>query len=146
MNTLAKLLLILVIMGMFSCQQKGNHNETVVETVMEQEADFQFPIVSLNDGQLWEANSETTQGIKNMQQLMDSYSKVNGNPEKLITELKAEFAMIFKKCTMKGEAHEQLHNYLISLKTKIDKLSEGISDDNTEEFKKYLKEYYNYFQ
>lgn len=47
---------------------------------------------------------------------------------------------------MKGEAHEQLHNYLIPLNTKIDGLSEGINDENTEELNEYLKDYFNYFQ
>jgi len=146
MKTLAKLLLTLVILGMFSCQQKENHNETVVETVMEQEDDFQFPAVSLNAGQLWEANTETTQGIKNMQQLLDSYPNENGNPEELLAGLKAEFGMIFKKCTMTGKAHEQLHNYLIPLKTKIESLSEPINDEKTIDLSKYLKDYFNYFQ
>lgn len=146
MKILVKLIIFLVVLGNYSCQQKENQNEVVVEKVMEQEEDFQFPGVSLNDGQLWEANAETTQGIKNMQQLIDSYSKVNGNPEEIINGLKAEFSMIFKKCTMTGEAHEQLHNYLIPLKTKIDGLSEGINDENTEELNKYLKDYFNYFQ
>jgi peptidoglycan hydrolase CwlO-like protein len=145
MKTLAKLLLTLVILGIFSCQQKEKHKEAVVETVMEQEEDFQFPAVSLNAGQLWEANTETTQGIKNMQQLLDSYPKENGNPEELIAGLKAEFGMIFKKCTMTGEAHEQLHNYLIPLKTKIESLSEPISDENTNDLKMYLEDYFNFF-
>ena len=67
------------------------------------------------------------------------------NKQKL-ESLKAEFEMIFKKCTMTGEAHEQLHNYLIPLKTKIENLSVKISDENTEELKKYLKDYFDYFQ
>lgn len=146
MKTLVKLIMILVVLGNYSCRQKENQNEVVVKKVMEQEDEFKFPGVSLKDGQLWEANSETTQGIKNMQQLMENYSTTNGNPEELINGLKAEFAMIFKKCTMTGEAHEQLHNYLIPLKTKIESLSEPISDENTEELKKYLKEYFDYFQ
>lgn len=146
MKTLVKLVLTLVILGLFSCQQKSNHKEAIIETTMEQEDDFQFPAVSLNEGQLWEANAETTQGIKNMQQLMENYSTLNSNPEELINEMKTEFAMIFKKCTMTGEAHEQLHNYLIPLKTKIESLSEGINDENTDELKEYLKDYFSYFQ
>ena len=146
MKTLMKFILFLVVLGLYSCQQKENQNEVVVKKVIEQEDDFQFPAVSLNEGQLWEANSETTHGIKNMQQLMENYATANGNPEELITGLKVEFAMIFKKCTMTGEAHEQLHNYLIPLKTKIENLSVKISDENIEELKKYLKDYFDYFQ
>ncbi len=60
MKTLVKLIMILVVLGNYSCQQKENQNEVEVKKVIEQEDDFKFPAVSLKDGQLWEANSETT--------------------------------------------------------------------------------------
>ena len=146
MKTLFKFVVILFFIGLYSCQQKKNQKVAVEKVEVEQEDDFQFPTVSLNDGQLWEANTETTQGIKNMQQLLDSYPKENGNPEELIVGLKAEFGMIFKKCTMTGEAHEQLHNYLIPLKFKIEILSEGVTVEKTVDVKTYLDDYFNYFQ
>jgi len=127
MKTFSRLFLILLITGFYSCKQSEYHKDIKEEITIEQETDFQFPAVSLNDGQLWEANPETTQGIKNMQQLMADFSIDSGNSEELIVHLKDEFALIFKKCTMTGEAHEQLHNYLIPLKFKIESLSEGIT-------------------
>jgi len=139
-------MILLLIVGFYSCKKNEQQKVIVEETEVEHDADFQFPAVSLNDGQLWEANTETTQGIKNMQLLMDSYSKENGNPEELISGLKAEFEMIFKKCTMTGEAHEQLHNYLILLKTKINSLSDGDSNEYRTNLKNYLEDYFNYFQ
>jgi hypothetical protein len=138
--------IILFVIGLHSCQQKDNQKGSVEKTEVEQEDDFQFSAVSLNEGQLWEANAETTLGIKNMQQLIADYSTENGNTEELITNLQAEFAMIFKKCTMTGEAHEQLHNYLIPLKFKIENFSEGKIDKNSDDIEKYLKDYFNYFQ
>lgn len=138
--------IILFVIGLHSCQQKDNQKGTVEKTEVEQEDDFQFATVSLDEGQLWEANAETTQGIKNMQQLIADYSTENGNTEELITNLQAEFVMIFKKCTMTGEAHEQLHNYLIPLKFKIENFSEGKIDKNSDDIEKYLKDYFNYFQ
>ena len=135
-----------VLTFLISCQQKENQKVAIEKAEVAQEDDFQFSTVSLNDGQLWEANTETTQGIKNMQQLMADFSIDSGNSEELIVHLKDEFALIFKKCTMTGEAHEQLHNYLIPLKTKIENLSVKISDENIEELKKYLKDYFDYFQ
>jgi hypothetical protein len=146
MKTFTRLIILVLITGFYSCKQNEQPKVVDGETTIEQETDFQFPAVSLNDGQLWQANAETTQGIKNMQQLVGDFSIENGNSEELIAQLKAEFAMIFKKCTMTGAAHEQLHNYLIPLKTKIDSLSDGITAEKIEDYQSYLKDYFNYFQ
>jgi hypothetical protein len=56
--------------------------------------------------------------------------------------LQVEFKTIFQKCTMKGEAHDQLHNFLIPVKKELDQLSV----ENIDELTKYLKTYSNYFQ
>ncbi|MDP2159830.1 MAG: hypothetical protein Q8K02_05065 [Flavobacterium sp.] len=146
MKTITRLFLILLITGFYSCKQSEHQIVIEEEITKEQETDFQLTAVSLNEGQLWEANTETTQGIKNMQQLMADFSIDSGNSEELIVHLKDEFALIFKKCTMTGEAHEQLHNYLIPLKFKIESLSEGVTVEKTVDVKTYLDDYFNYFQ
>lgn len=66
--------------------------------------------VVLNDGARWAANAETTKGVNNMIKITDLFTTTeNEEAFKTLTDsLEAEFAMIFKKCTMKGEAHNQL--------------------------------------
>jgi len=59
-----------------------------------------------------------------------------------------EFNEIFKLCTMTGEAHNQLHNYLHPLKGLIDEV--GSSDIETcrnsfDKLQKHLNEYSVYF-
>jgi peptidoglycan hydrolase CwlO-like protein len=146
MKTLLKIVMLLLLVVMVSCQKKDSQIESIEIPAEELEDDFHSQSVSSNNGMLWNANAETTQGIKNMQALLDNYSSETGNSEKLISDLKEEFAMIFKKCTMTGEAHDQLHNYLIPLKTKIQNLSAGITVEKTDDIKKYLKDYFSYFQ
>ena len=146
MKTLLKLVMIILLVVMVSCPKKDSQIESIEIPAEELEDDFHSQSVSSNNGMLWNANAETTQGIKNMQDLLDNYSSETGNSEKLISDLKEEFAMIFKKCTMTGEAHDQLHNYLIPLKTKIQNLSSGITVEKTDDIKKYLKDYFSYFQ
>ena len=146
MKTLLKLVMIILLVVMVSCQKKDSQIESIEIPAEELEDDFHSQSVSSNNGMLWNANAETTQGIKNMQDLLDNYSSETGNSEKLISDLKEEFAMIFKKCTMTGEAHDQLHNYLIPLKTKIQNLSAGITVEKADDIKKYLKDYFSYFQ
>ena len=70
--------------------------------------------ISLNSTKLWQANLETTDGVKKMQRIMHSFSDKENVVAyaSLKEELEVEFTIIFQKCTMKGEAHNQLHNFL----------------------------------
>ena len=99
-------------------------------------------MVELNNGQKWEANPETTEGINNMLALIQDFEKENGDYNGLREAMQNEFKMIFQRCTMTGEAHDQLHNYLLPLKDKI----AHISPDNLDEITAYLRTYPNYFQ
>ncbi len=83
--------------------------------------------VQLNNGELWEANIETTEGVHNMQQIIHNY-ETQFKAENIMAEktelekiedyhtvnkeLKKEFNLIIKNCSMDGEAHDQLHNYI----------------------------------
>jgi len=139
-----KIALLLIFISVNSCNQTKNKDVITEKLEWMQE-------MHLEDGKLWEANSETTDGIKKMQQIMNSFS----DKESIIayaslkTSLETEFTNIFQKCTMKGESHNQLHNYL---KPMIE-IFEGLesSDLNTckESFKTmeaHLENYSNYFE
>ena len=99
--------------------------------------------VQLNDGAKWQANAETTQGIANMVSLVTIAQQANSpNIAQLQRQLQEEFTMIFQKCSMKGEAHNQLHNFLHPLKGHID----NVSFKNLNELAEYLDGYQRYFQ
>lgn len=107
--------------------------------------------VSLDNTKLWQANLETTEGIKKMQGIMNSFSEKENVTAyaSLKGELEAEFSNIFQKCTMKGEAHNQLHNYLKPMIV----LFEGLESSNLETCKtsfktmeNHLTGYTNYFE
>lgn len=98
--------------------------------------------VALNNGERWKANPETNDGIKNMINLVADFDQQNGDYEALQTSLQTEFRDIFKKCTMTGESHDQLHNYLLPLKEKLEK----VSPENIKEILSYLHTYSDYFE
>jgi len=134
------LLLFLIITTSFSCKQDNK----VVQSI-------KIEGVSLDNTRLWKANLETTEGIKIMQSIMDSFSEENNVKAyaSLKDELEAEFTNIFQKCTMKGEAHNQLHNYL---KPMID-IFEGLESSDLKTCKTHFKVmenhlagYANYFE
>ena len=93
--------------------------------------DVNIPIaVELNNGQKWQANPETTKGIQNMHVLIKNFTRSNDLTayHRLQSDLQEEFTSIFQQCTMTGEAHNQLHNYLIPLNKSIKKLESSNLD------------------
>lgn len=154
-----KLLLTIVIISVItiSCgetvkKKQEEHNsvkkETVKKTVDNHEKGSE---IQLNDGKLWSANYETTRGILNMQQLLNTFSGEESLEAyaTLKSNLEKEFGTIITECTMEGESHNQLHNFLVPMKDLFNNL--GSSDLTTckKSFKaleKHLASYSSYFE
>lgn len=108
--------------------------------------------IQLDKGNRWQANPETTSGIANMQAIVSKYGNTTKSPDDrktLRTELETEFQNIFKQCTMKGEAHDQLHNYLLPMKGIFEKIGDGTSKESAaaiSQLEKHLAEYQIYFK
>ena len=147
MKKIKLVLFLLAIISIGSCQKnkedKTSKEAIAVHPVSEKHTET-VAKVSLNKGQLWKANPETTVGITTMQKII-----LESSPEEsasiLKEKLNSEFVLIFKKCTMKGEAHNQLHNYLIPLKLKIDNLEDSNKAEIKKEIIAYLDEYPLFF-
>lgn len=102
--------------------------------------------VLLDNGKKWVANRETTEGIDQMLAAVKTEeSKEQPDYEALKESLDKEFAIVLEKCTMKGESHDQLHNYLLPLKARFGKLNPDASHETMEDLQKYLSSYYDYF-
>lgn len=101
--------------------------------------------VQLDHGRTWSANPETTEGIAAMKALVDGYHAVNGNGAHVKDSLLVEFKDIFAKCTMTGEAHDQLHNFLIPLKGMLDSLGTAPDSAKLAALGNYLGTYGQYF-
>ncbi|MEZ4945050.1 MAG: hypothetical protein R2804_05955 [Cyclobacteriaceae bacterium] len=104
-------------------------------------------LVQLDNGNMWMANIETTEGIENMRKMIEA---AQSDPVSSVASLKEnlllEFTDILNQCTMKGESHEQLHNYLLPLKADIEKLSETSTPEELENIQSYLAKYDTYFK
>lgn len=113
---------------------KEDHEETVGK-------------VQLDSGKKWNANAETITGINNMFSLVQNGIDGKIDAVQLFDSLQVEFKTIFDKCTMTGESHNQLHNYLIPLKGRLGKLKTGITDaEILKEIQEYLLTFKNYFE
>lgn len=153
MKNLFQIAGLLMILGLvLSCGDQAKEKkdvQQVEETAVSHEGDDSG--VVLNDGRLWEANAETTAGIKNMRRKMNAFMDVEtpASYARLKVELEKEFTMIFEKCTMEGAAHDQLHNYLFPMKA----MFKGLESPNLKTCKvsfdrisTHLMEYPRYFR
>lgn len=107
--------------------------------------------ITLNDGAKWEANQETTIGIERMLELIQEFPDRDDSQayESLNSNLKNEFNLIFENCTMKGEAHNQLHNFLMPMNPMMNQLLAAdleLQKKTLSDLTAHLKSYNGYFE
>ena len=104
------------------------------------------PAVRLDSlGNRWIANPETTTGIANMSAILQAFDLASGNADTLKAALEDEFGLIFERCTMEGEAHNQLHNYLIPIHHALREFDGNAAHDR-EAMATHLATYMTFFQ
>lgn len=130
-----------------SCGQPSESEQTTAEG-MEDHVKIQ-----LDDGALWRANPETNLGISNMADMMAAMADMEREDvdsyNVLSESLLEQFNMIFDKCTMTGEAHEQLHKYMLPMKEMFESMAANDLDtckDAYERLSGHLAEYPDYFE
>jgi len=125
---------------------KHGHDHAAAEAAAhEQQEPEGMPTVLLDNGKTWAANPETTEGVEAMKALVDGFDPGIGDGAALKEGLAAEFKDIFAKCTMTGEAHEQLHHYLVPIKAMLDNLGDQPTPDELSALSDYLGTYPDYF-
>lgn len=154
--TISKLLVVGLVGFTMSCSNNAgepdahDHDAHEHDTPSADKADDHYSNLALNDGELWDANAETSSGIHNMSMLMDEFYQWD-NPEKfneLAVSIQGEFSTIIQECTMKGESHNQLHKFLIPIKKHMEGLQSGEvkkCKSSFDQLKEHLSLYDKYF-
>lgn len=106
--------------------------------------------ISLNDGAKWNANIETTEGVNNMLEHIESMKTDSVEDyHALAAKLNDEKNYIVKECTMEGASHDNLHTFLHPLIDKIAALGKIESIDEGVHLKSIIQEnlqkYSDYF-
>lgn len=135
-----------------SCGDKTKKKQDQPKTQQTEEIEHASEtVLRLNNGNLWQANSETTTGIDNMIELMNSFTEKEtiSAYATLKQNLEKEFGTIITKCNMKGEPHNQLHNFLIPMKPLFKGLESSdlnVCKESYNTLNKHLLEYSKYFE
>lgn len=80
--------------------------------------------ISLDGDKVWKANEATTLGVKNMISILHKFQSTDDieTYETLHKQMEDEILLIFTKCNMTGEGHNQLHNFLLPIHAQLEPL------------------------
>lgn len=140
---------VLLLMACGNGEQENGHQDATGHGQEHSEENSEG--LTLNNESKWVANPETTAGISDMQAAVNEYLQGNNDLTcaQLSAGLTATFDGIISDCTMTGEAHEQLHHYILPLKQEITALStaEGSAcNEQVVHLGDYLAAYSDYFE
>ncbi len=156
MKNISLVLSLMVFISVLSCKndpgpKDPSTNETTGDSTPADIKTHEVVIpVTLDRGQKWIADAETTRRIEIMKGLLVEFP---ANPTEvdyraLQKKLITGFQSILQKCTMTGEARTQLQNYMMPLKKMIDTMETGNVETCKTTFSDlhaYLLKYSHYF-
>lgn len=136
-----------------SCTQEPEQKETkedsgqpVVSSTEDLKAIELDHVKTDSTGNRWTTNDATRKGIAAMKKATSAY--ITGSEKDIMAvqeKLDKSYKNIFRMCTMRGEGHNQLHNYLGVLRERIDALNEKTTIEDVKELYVYLLSYNLYF-
>lgn len=146
MQTLQTMILVVLVSFFMSCSEHQEEHKTTLNT----ESNFD-DVLRDDNGNPWEVQFSTDSLVRVMQDKVSSFEDGSSLDEyaALKGDLNEDFSEIFNRCNMTGEAHNQLHNYLIPLRNEIRKINDTINDSNPSqihEIRSYLSEFERYFK
>ena len=117
---------------LFGCGNASNEKSEdliEIETHDEHHHDDESEAIELNNGEKWQVNANMITHIRNMENDVVSYAKVEQKDYKVLSEkLQASIDLLTSNCTMKGKAHDELHKWLLPYIDLVKELSEAINE------------------
>lgn len=156
------IILVALSIGLLSCKETKKEHPATSKTTSEtpdHKSHAKMPVefdnfwvneIVLNNGIKWSANTETTDGVREMLTLIkDNKTTTTDDYKKLGVVLNNVKNMVVKECTMEGASHDNLHVWLHPLIKKIELLQKVQNADEgaqlTSNIKTHLEGYYDYF-
>ena len=76
--------------------------------------DDESEAIELNNGEKWQVDANMLTHIRNMENDVVSFAKVEQKDYKSLSEkLQSNIDLLTSNCTMKGKAHDELHKWLL---------------------------------
>lgn len=131
--------LIVISLFLFSCgntSKEKSKEETETVTHEEHQHNAEIQTIELNNGEKWNVDTNMITHIRNMENDIISFAKVEQKDYKsLSNKLQSNIDLLTSNCTMKGKAHDELHKWLLPYIDLVKELSEA--KDETEAAKQF---------
>lgn len=136
---------------LFSCNEKVKTEPTVeAETEMHDQHDHDHSneiSIQLNNGQKWKVDDNMMAHIRNMEKEVTTFDKEKPeNYQVLADNLKENLDLLTSNCTMKGQAHDELHKWLLPYIDLVDNFSDGKTNDQFTEIQHSFITFNQYFE
>lgn len=134
----------------FVCTACDNDNSKNQNEVFTQNISKESPSVNteqainLNDGKKWTVDSIMMVHIRAMETDIQAYSQ-NKETERLSDSLQTHIGRLTASCTMKGQAHDELHKWLLPFIATADSLKEKKGDNSLKKLEAALTRFHMYF-
>ena len=135
------ILIPVISLFLFSCGNTSNEKskeQTETVTHEEHQHNAEIQTIELNNGEKWKVDANMITHIRNMENDVVSYAKVEQKDYKSLSEkLQSNIDLLTSNCTMKGKAHDELHKWLLPYIDLVKEISEA--NDETEAAKQFEK-------
>ena len=149
MNKLKITTIVLSAFFLFSCNDKAKNETTetnqATETVVHNHSDDEA--IQLDGDKKWKVDDNMMAHIRNMEKDIASFD--NSKPENyqvLADNLKKNLDLLTSNCTMKGQAHDELHKWLLPYLDIVDEFSKDKSVEQFTEIQKSFTTFNQYFE
>ena len=135
-----------VILLLFSCNTKSKEEKTT-EIKTEEHQHSESETIQLNNGEKWKVDDNMMLHIRNMEKDVVHFDQEKStNYSLLANKLKTNIDILTSNCTMKGQAHDELHKWLVPYIELVDLFSKEKSANQFTEIQNSFKTFNQYFQ
>lgn len=126
--------------------EKNNETPTETTTEVEHHHDEHEAIV-LNNDEKWKVDDNMMTHIRNMEKdVMAFADNSEKNYTDLASKLKTNLDLLTSNCTMKGQAHDELHKWLVPYMELVDNLEKESSEVQFKAVQESFATFNQYFQ
>lgn len=140
------ILLATVGLLLFSCNTKSKE-EASTEIKTEEHQHSESEAIQLNKGKKWKVDDNMMLHIRNMEKDAVNFDKEGDKNYSLLADkLKVNLDLLTSNCTMKAEAHDELHKWLVPYIELVGLFSKEKSANQLIEIQHSFKTFNQYFQ
>ena len=146
MNIIKTIVAASLVILLSSCNNTAK-TETPTTIVTEEHDHSEHEAVQLNDGQKWKIDQNMMLHIREMEKAVGSFDKNKPeNNQVLADDLKKNLDLLTANCTMKGQAHDELHKWLLPFIDLADAFSKDKSPEQFAEIQNSFITFNTYFE